>query len=611
MRFIAQSVLVTLENVGDGFGHQRLFDNINLSIHGAQRLCLVGRNGSGKSSLLKVIAGLRVPQTGKVRCTRGKHIGYLDQNPDLDNFKTLGDFARSELDDTLAYHAQIYAQGLKLDLDIACDKASGGERRRAALVKIIAESPDLLLLDEPTNHLDIEAILWLENALRQIARSFVLITHDRAFATRLSNGLIWLDRGQCRIHPKGFNDFERWRDESYAIEDAQRHKLKRHIKEEARWAIEGISARRKRNQGRLRRLQSLRAQQGAQIKRAGTAALDFSTDVYSGKLVIEARQLGHAFGEKKIVDGLDLKITRGDRVALVGSNGVGKTSVLKLLLGQLEPDFGRIKHGTNLHPVVFDQNRDGLNEDDSLWAAMCDDKDLGISGKNDQIMVRGQARHVVGYLKEFLFDEAQIRGSVRVLSGGERARLLLAKLMARHSNLLILDEPTNDLDVETLDLLQEVLDGYDGSVILVSHDRDFLDRVATKTLFFEGQGRIIAYAGGWSDMQSQRAAQSHEPIKKKPKPTTKPQKPTHDRPTAGLSYTQQYRLGELPKIMERLSAEIERLEVFLSQDDLFNREPVKFQKASQGLLERQTALNAAEEEWLELASREQESADSR
>jgi ATP-binding cassette subfamily F protein uup len=379
-----------------------------------------------------------------------------------------------------------------------------------------------------------------------------------------------------------------------------RHKLDRKIKAEARWAVEGISARRKRNQGRVRALQGLRAERAAQIKRQGTAAMALESGPKSGKLVIEAKDISKAYGGKLILRPFSLRVQRGDRVAFVGPNGVGKTTMLRMLLGQEEPDSGTVRLGTGLEVAVFDQTRAQLDPDMSLWDSLTGDPDMRVSGKADQIMVRGQPKHVVGYLKEFLFDERQARAPVRALSGGERARLLLAKLMAQPANLLVLDEPTNDLDIETLDLLQELLDGFDGTVLLVSHDRDFIDRVAATTIAMEGDGRAVVYAGGWSDYQAQRSesapatARKAEGARPKDSAASQPAKPKK----AGLSFTEKHRLEALPEEIARLEAEIGKLEQLLADPDLFSREPVKFRKATEALVQRQEKLAASEEEWL-------------
>ncbi len=570
-------------------------------IQPGDRVALVGRNGSGKSTLMKVIAGLMEPDRGDVIAAPGLTVGYMEQDPTMEGCATLGDYAASGLDPSEAWRVDAVAEGLKFDPARDVAVASGGERRRAALAKLMAEGPGLMLLDEPTNHLDIEAIGWLERELSQTKAGFVLISHDRAFLNALTRATLWVDRGQVRRQDRGFADFEAWRDKTWEEEDLQRHKLNRKIKAEARWAVEGISARRKRNMGRVRALQDLRAERASQIKRQGTAAMAFEGGKTSGKRVIEAQGLAKAFDGKTIVKRFDLEVQRGDRVAFVGPNGVGKTTLIKMLLGEVEPDEGRVKHGTNLEIAVFDQARAQLNPDTTLWDNLTTDPSMAVSGKADQIMVRGQPKHVVGYLKEFLFDERQVRAPVRSLSGGEKARLLLARLMARESNVLVLDEPTNDLDIETLDLLQDLLGEYPGTVLLVSHDRDFIDRVATTTIAMEGGGRAVVYAGGWSDYRSQRAEDAPAEAPKPAKP--KAEKPKAEAPQpakSGLSFTEKHRLEELPDIIARLEAEIGKLEGLMADPDLFTREPVKFQKATEALVERQEKLAAAEEEWLML-----------
>ena len=595
--------ILTLSDVHLRFGGDPLFAGLSVSINEGARLCLVGRNGSGKSTLMKVMAGLVEPDDGDRFLRPRKTVAYMDQHPELSGYETLGDYARADLDEADYYRAEMVAEGLKLNLDTTPETASGGERRRAALCKIVAEEPDLMLLDEPTNHMDIQAIEWLEAHLKQTKQAFVLISHDRAFLRNLTRGTLWVDRGVVRNHPKGFEAFEDWRDKVFEEEDQQRHKLNRLIKAEARWAVEGISARRKRNQGRVRRLHDLRDEKSSQIKRQGAAAMALDAGPKSGKLVVEAVDIAKAFGDRPILNPFSIRIARGERIALVGPNGVGKTTVLNMLTKKIEPDSGTVKLGANLAMAVFDQNRSELRDDISLWESLTEDKELGMSGKNDQIMVRGMPRHVVGYLKEFLFDESQARGPVKVLSGGEKARLLLARLMARESNFLIMDEPTNDLDVETLDLMQELLDGYDGTVLLVSHDRDFLDRVATTTIALEGDGRAVAYAGGWSDYQSQRKeveAEHAASAKKSSKSSGSGGKSKAE--PAGMTFAQTHRLQELPAIMERLEKEAQRLEEALSDPNLFTQNPDKFAKISDGLVERRTTLSNAEEEWLELES---------
>lgn len=577
-----------------------MFDDLSLVVQPGDRVALVGRNGSGKSTLMKVMAGLVEADKGAVTVSPGVTVGYMEQDPDMAGFATLGDYAASGLDPSEAYKVDMVAEGLKFDPGGDVATASGGERRRAALAKLMAEAPALMLLDEPTNHLDIEAIAWLEAELKQTRAGFVLISHDRAFLRALTRATLWIDRGAVRRAEEGFDGFEAWRDKIWEDEDTQRHKLNRKIKAEARWAVEGISARRKRNQGRVRALQDLRAERASQIMRQGTAAMTFQGGGTSGKKVIEAVGLSKTFDGKSIVKDFDITVQRGDRVAFVGPNGVGKTTLINMLLGQVEPDEGSVKHGTNLDIAVFDQARAQLDPDQTLWDNLTGDPLMGVSGKADQIMVRGQPKHVVGYLKEFLFDEAQARAPVRSLSGGEKARLLLARLMARQSNLLVLDEPTNDLDIETLDLLQDMLGEYDGTVLLVSHDRDFLDRVATTTIAMEGDGQAVVYAGGWSDYRDQRGGDFVEKTSAPDKVQAPKDKPKAAAKKSGLSFTQKHRLETLPDVMAKIEAEIGKLEVLLADPALYTSAPAKFAKASEALAERQAALASAEEEWLML-----------
>jgi ATP-binding cassette subfamily F protein uup len=598
---MARAPLLQLNSVSLTFGGNPLLDGVSLTVQPGDRLALVGRNGSGKSTLMKLMAGLVDPDQGTRTIPPGVTVGYMEQDPDLTRFATLGDFAASGLPEGQDYRLAVVAEGLKFNPATPVATASGGERRRAALAKLLAEAPELMLLDEPTNHLDIQAIEWLEAELKDTRAAFVLISHDRAFLRALTRATLWLDRGILRRRENGFEGFEEWRETVWAEEDEARHKLDRKIKAEARWAVEGISARRKRNMGRVRALQQLRADRAAQIRRQGTAALAFDAGPTSGKKVIEAERISKTWGDKVIIKDFSLRVLRGDRVAFVGPNGVGKTTLLKLLTGEIQPDSGSVTLGTNLEIAVFDQTRARLDPEASLWENLTGDPLMRVSGAADQVMVRGQPRHVVGYLKDFLFDDIQARAPVRSLSGGEKARLLLAKLMAQPSNLLILDEPTNDLDVETLDLLQDILGDYDGTVLLVSHDRDFIDRVATATVALEGQGRATVYPGGWSDYAAQR------PAAEAPAPDKAPARAAPARAEApraqGLSFTEKKRLDDLPALIERLEAEIAKLSELLADPDLFTREPVKFRKATEALTERQAALAAAETEWLELADR--------
>ncbi|WP_323036954.1 ABC-F family ATP-binding cassette domain-containing protein [Pararhodobacter sp.] len=606
---MAPTPLLQLSSISLTFGGNPLFSDLDLVIQPGDRLALVGRNGSGKSTLMKIMAGLTQADSGGRVLTPGIHVGYMEQDPDFTGFDTLGDYAMQSLDPSESYKVEIAAEGLGFDPDVATETASGGERRRAALARLLAEAPELMLLDEPTNHLDIQAIKWLEDRLRETRAAFVLISHDRAFLDALSRAMLWVDRGKVRRLEQGFAAFEEWRDKTWAEEDDARHKLDRKIKHEAKWAVEGISARRKRNMGRVRALQDLKADRAAQIRRQGTAAMALDGGQQSGKLVVEATNISKSFGDLEILRDFSLKVLRGDRVAFVGPNGAGKTTMLSLLTGAMEPDSGTIRLGTNLDMAVFDQTRAKLDPNSTLWENLTGDPLMRVSGAADQVMVRGQPKHVVGYLKEFLFDESQARAPVRSLSGGERARLLLARIMARSSNLLVLDEPTNDLDVETLDLLQDILADYPGTVLLVSHDRDFIDRVATTTLAFEGQGVVTVYAGGWSDYQAQKAlSDPAKPAAGKSdtaKPAPQPAAPVSKQAANALSFTERKRLEALPKEIARLEAEIAKLSELLSDADLYAREPVKATRATEMLEQRQQALAKAEDEWMTLEDRAQ------
>ncbi len=598
---MARAPLLQISEITLGFGGNPVFDGLSLNVQPGDRVALVGRNGSGKSTLMKVMAGLIEADKGLRAVAPGVTVGYMEQEPTMDGFVTLGDYAASGLDPSETYKVDMVAEGLKFDPTREVAVASGGERRRAALAKLMAEAPSLMLLDEPTNHLDIEAIAWLENELKETRTGYVIISHDRAFLRELTRATLWIDRGIVRRQETGFTGFEEWRDKVWEDEDLARHKLDRKIKSEGRWAVEGISARRKRNQGRVRALAELREERGSQIRRQGTAALALEGGQVSGKRVLEAIGISKAFGDKIIAQNFSITIQRGDRIAFVGPNGVGKTTLIKMLLGEVQPDSGSIKPGTNLNIAVFDQARAALDPEMTLWDSLTGDPEMRVSGKADQVMVRGEPRHVMGYLKDFLFDESQARAPVKSLSGGEKARLLLARIMARESNLLILDEPTNDLDIETLDLLQDILADYDGTVLLVSHDRDFLDLVATTTVAMEGDGRATVYAGGWTDYRSQRgviemeqaAAKSLAP-KDKPKSGAK---------RVGLSFTEKHRLDILPGIIAKLEAELAALSQAMDDAEMFTKEPVKFRKTTEALSQKQALLMAAEEEWLSLEER--------
>ena len=591
--------LIQLSEVSLGFGKHDIFKNIDLVLNKGERTCLVGRNGSGKSTLLKLIAGKIVPDAGHVAVQKGIQISLMEQDPDLSSFSTLGDFAASKLSSNEIYKIEAISNGLKLNLGQEVKFASGGEIRRAALAKIIAETPDLMLLDEPTNHLDIESIQWLEDLLRNLKCGIVIISHDRAFLRAVSKTTLWLDRGILRRNEKNFAGFEDWRDKTWAEEDARNHKLKRRIKEESVWAVEGISARRKRNQGRLKALKELKLENDLQIKRQETAKMSFQSGEISGRKVLEAKSISKKIDGKPICGKFSVTISRGERIAFVGANGVGKTTLLNIRFRDLSPDEGSIKRGTNLSIANFEQDKGSLNMDASLQENLAGDPEIALSGRADQILVKGIPRHVAGYLKEFLFDPSALRAPVRSLSGGEKSRLILAKLMAKKSNLLLLDEPTNDLDIETLDLLQEILCDYDGTIILISHDRDFVEQVATRVLFFEGNGKIIDFTGGYRSYLNNRSVDKSRKNTDRKSAKSKTMMDLHaKKKNVNLSFTDHHRLREIPREVERLELEIKKLEDFLSIDDLYLSDQKKFDKASTALAERKLKLDEIMEEWL-------------
>ncbi len=593
---------ISLKNIFLSFGEKQIFEGLNLLVQPRDRIALVGRNGSGKSTLLKVLQGLVIQDEGERILSKGLSVGYMEQDPNLSEFVTLKDYVCSGVLVSDYHEGEKVAQNLGVDLDMPVNVSSGGERRRAALTKLIAENHDIMLLDEPTNHLDVEAIEWLEAELKGLSKSFIVISHDRKFLSNLTNDTIWVDRGQARRCSIGFGGFEAWRDKIWHEEDEKIHKLNRKIRSESRWAVEGISARRKRNQGRLRNLEKLRAERQSYISRTGLAKMKLESRTKSGQLVLKANKASKSFGEKCIIRNFSIQIRKGDRIGIVGPNGIGKSTLLKILLGEVIPDLGTAKLGSNLIVAKFDQMREQLNLENSLWQNLTDDPTMKASGKAGQIMVRGKSKHVAGYLKEFLFSESQLRSPVKSLSGGEKARLLLAKLMARESNLLILDEPTNDLDLETLDLLQEVIAEYEGTVLLISHDRDFLNRTVDTSIILTGQGEFVKIAGSWEDYNNLKAkneTQNKGEYLDKKKNVSKP--PKREMPSkAEFSFVDKHRLDEIPNLIDRLEYEIKQLETFLSDSNLYLEHPNKFEKASAALIERQAEMKKLEDEWFKL-----------
>ncbi len=593
---------ISLKNIFLSFGEKQIFEGLNLLVQPRDRIALVGRNGSGKSTLLKVLQGLVIQDAGERILSKGLSVGYMEQDPNLSEFITLKDYVCSGVLLSDYHEGEKVAQNLGVDLDMPVNVSSGGERRRAALTKLIAENHDIMLLDEPTNHLDVEAIEWLETELKSSSKSFIVISHDRKFLSNLTNDTIWVDRGQARRCSIGFGGFEAWRDKIWHEEDEKIHKLDRKIRSESRWAVEGISARRKRNQGRLRNLEKLRAERQSYISRTGLAKMKLESRTKSGQLVLKANKASKSFGEKCIIRNFSIQIRKGDRIGIVGPNGIGKSTLLKILLGEVIPDIGTIKLGSNLIVAKFDQMREQLNLENSLLKNLTDDPIMKASGKAGQIMVRGKSKHVAGYLKEFLFSESQLRSPVKSLSGGEKARLLLAKLMARESNLLILDEPTNDLDLETLDLLQEVIAEYEGTVLLISHDRDFLNRTVDTSIILTGKGEFVKIEGSWEEynkLKAKNETQNKGEYLDKKKNLSKP--PKREMPSkAEFSFVDKHRLNEIPNLMDRLEYEIKQLESFLSDSNLYLEHPNKFEKASAALIERQAEIKKLEDEWFEL-----------
>lgn len=593
---------ISLKNIFLSFGEKQIFEGLNLLVKPRDRIALVGRNGSGKSTLLKVLQGLVLQDEGERILSKGVSVGYMEQDPNLSEFATLKDYVCSEILVNDYHLGEKVAKNLGIDLDVPINESSGGERRRAALTKLVAENHDVMLLDEPTNHMDVEAIEWLEAELKSSPKSYIIISHDRKFLSNLTNDTIWLDRGQARRCSIGFGGFESWRDKIWHEEDEKIHKLNRKIRSESRWAVEGISARRKRNQGRLRNLEKLRAEQQSYIPRSTLAKMKLESRTKSGQLVLKVDKVSKSFGDHCIIRNFSIQIKKGDRIGIVGPNGIGKTTLLKMLLGEINPDSGTAKLGSNLVVAKFDQMREQLNLENSLWQNLTDDSFMKSSGQNGQIMVRGNPKHVAGYLKDFLFSESQLRSPVKSLSGGEKARLLLAKLMTKESNLLILDEPTNDLDLETLDLLQEVIAEYEGTVLLVSHDRDFLNRTVDTSIILTGQGEFVKISGVWEEYKKLKAKnkiqnkQEHSDKKKNKSKLPKGERP----PKAEFSFVDKHRLDELPNLIDRLEYEIKQLETFLSDSNLYLEYPSKFEKASAALVERQAELRELEDEWLKL-----------
>jgi len=578
--------ILAYEDLGLVQGSGWLFRNLALFVAPRDRLALIGRNGAGKTTLLKLLAGQIDADEGRRTVVPGSRIVLLEQEPALTGFSTLRDFAMSG--GGAAHDVDAIADQIGIDLDREALTASGGERRRAAIARALAMAPDVLLLDEPTNHLDLSAIEWLEDWLGRYSGAFIAISHDRTFLTRLTRSTLWLDRGGIRRKEIGFGGFDAWTDEVYAQEARAADKLDAKLKLEFHWLQRGVTARRKRNQGRLEKLGEMRAARAAMIGPAGAAKLSISTDDVRTKSVIRAEHVTKSFGDRAVIKDFSLRVQRGDRIGVVGSNGAGKTTLLKLLTGELEPDSGKITLAKTLDAVIIDQQRSLMAPDKSVRAVL--------TQGGDWIEVQGVKKHLIGYLKDFLFDPGVADAPIGSLSGGERSRLLLAREFARPSNLLVLDEPTNDLDLETLDLLQEVIADYDGTVLIVSHDRDFLDKTVTITLGLDGSGKVDIVAGGYADWERRRQVR-----REGPKPAVKATVAEPPRARVKLTYKDQRDYDQLPGRVEELEAIIARDETALMDADLYTRDPERFATLTASIVKARAEKDAAEERWLEVA----------
>jgi ATP-binding cassette subfamily F protein uup len=591
---MAEPPILSWEDLGLQQGGRWLFENLDLHVGPRDRLALIGRNGVGKTTLLRLISNRIEADRGQRKIKPGTRIVLLEQDPDFSAYPTLMDFALAGDEAPQRHEIEAIAGQLGIDLSREATTASGGERRRAALARALAQAPNLLLLDEPTNHLDLSAIEWLEAWLQRYKGAFVVNSHDRTFLKRLTRATLWLDRGTLRRKEVGFGGYEAWEEAVYAAEARAAEKLDARLKIEAHWLERGVTARRKRNQGRLEQLHKMRAQRAAMLNPQGAAKLALATDEESrSKTVINAERVTKRYGERTIIRDFTLRIQRGDRIGLVGANGAGKTTLLKLLTGELAPDEGEVTLAKTLKGVMIDQQRALMQPERTVRQILAEG--------GDWIDVRGHRKHVQGYLKEFLFDPAIVDMKVGVLSGGERSRLLLAREFAKASNLLVLDEPTNDLDLETLDLLQEVIADYEGTALIVSHDRDFLDRTVTVTLGLDGSGTVDIVAGGYEDWEAKRAKRTAPAKKVQRAEVAAPAPPPPSSRPAKLSYKDQRDYERLPARIEELDAAIARDEATLADPDLFTRDPARFDRVMQALEAARAEKASAEERWLALA----------
>lgn len=591
---VVEAPIYTIRGAKLSFGLNPLFTDVDLYINRGDKICLVGRNGCGKSTLLKVIAREIEPDEADFFIQPGIRIGYMPQEPDFTGFKTLREVVEAGLskeEKNQTYRADRLIEYFAINENQNPEQSSGGERRKAALARSLIGEPDILLLDEPTNHLDITTIEKLEDLIKKFNGAVIVISHDRMFLDHISQTTFWLDRGVLRRNNKGFGAFEEWEDQVIEQEIIEQKALNKKIAEETEWLHKGVTARRRRNMGRLRRLQQLRQERREQIKMTGSVNLEAETAELRSKMVIEAKHISKSFGDREIVKDFSIRVIKGNKIGIVGPNGSGKTTLIKLLTKRLEPDSGFVRIGKNLEEAYFDQNRITLDPKKTLWKTLCNE--------GDHIWVRGHFRHVVAYLKDFLFKPDQAQCPVSTLSGGEKNRLMLALALAKQSNFLVLDEPTNDLDMDTLDLLQEVLDDYEGTILIVSHDRDFMDKVATSLIYMRGDGTVYEHVGSYSELL--------EKLKGIPLKTDNRKQNTKEEPkireknkTLKLSYKEQYMLENLPKEIEKLGEENKAIEVALGNANLYTDDPQKFDELTSKLAANKENLEKMENQWLEV-----------
>ena len=587
--------IYTLKDVSLTFGVKPLFTSVALNILKGDKICLVGRNGCGKSTLLKVISGVIVPDDGDIFIQPGTKVSYMEQDASFYEYDTLKDVILSGLNEEnvkeLSYKADILIDEFDIKGDISPKTASGGEVKKAALARSLISEPDILLLDEPTNHLDITTIEKLEEKIKKFSGAVVVISHDKSFLNHVSNKTLWLDRGIVYTNEEGFAKFEDWQEAILNEEIIRERNLNKKIEEETEWLHKGVTARRRRNQGRLRRLIQLRQERRELIKKIGSVDLEIKDANIQSKLVLEAKHVSKKFGDRCIVNDFSIRILRGNRIGIVGPNGAGKTTLIKMLTKHLDPDSGFVRLAKNLEMAYFDQNREVLDPDKTLWRTLC--------GEGDHIYVRGHYRHVVAYLKDFLFTPDQAKSPVSCLSGGEKNRLMLALSLARESNFLVLDEPTNDLDMDTLDLLQEVLDEYQGTILLISHDRDFLSKITTSMLYMRGDGSVIEHVGDYDELHKKYIANNvvakQDVVKKKDV-----KKQVITKAVTKLSYKEQRLYEILPQEIENIESEILKIEQELSDSSLFARDEKKFYTLTEKLEELKKEKDDKETKWLEI-----------